>query len=178
MLNIFFFLTEYTIPKKPSQESPYFLCKLIVNLFKKLFQTIPSLKTLLANELNQMINKVVGSNQFDKSTNNKIFLQIITMLGDDTPLDSMTDFFNNLPSDLKLKYLLQNGNKFQLSSNSIKGLLLNRVQAGPSEGTFLSEFQNQTATVNLMRSLNNQDILDLLKESKNRIIEKFKSPKY
>ena len=122
-----------------------------------------------------MINKVVGSNQFDKSTNNKIFLQIITMLGDDTPLDSMTDFFTNLPPDLKLKYLLQNGNKFQLSSNSLKGLLLNRVQAEQSEGIFLSEFQDQTATVKVMRSLNNQDILDLLKESKNRIIEKLKA---
>jgi len=169
VLGVFFFFTNNQLPIQTGVETPYVLCKHIVNLFKKLFKIIPSLKSLLDNELNQMVNNVINSRQLDPSISNKIFLEVITMLGNETPLDSMTDFFMKLSDELKLNYFLHNGNTFQFQSKALGELCSRRIQENSSLGIFL---KNQTATVRLMQTLNHDDLAGILECCKRLTIQR------
>lgn len=157
-----------------AKDTPYSLCKMIVNLFNKLFSTIPSLKSILTNELNQMVSKIIESNNRNPSANNKIFLDVLIMLGNDTPLDSITDFFPRLSDDSKLYYLLKNGNKFNLDSKAIKDLFYNRIESLAHENSLNFIYQNQIEIIQLIRTLEERDLLDMFRNLKTKIIENLK----
>ena len=173
LIGVFFFLTDNKIVteniKSSAHETPYSLCRLIINLFKKLFKVVPPLQSLLSNELNQMVNKVTGTNSLNPTMSNKIFLEIISMLDSDATLGSITDFFAQLSDELKLGYLQNHGNIFQFKSSELKELFLRRIKALDSGLT-----EKQLPTIELLKTLDTQDILALLREIKGLIVQGIK----
>jgi hypothetical protein len=173
VIGVFFFLTDNKIVteniKSSAHETPYSLCRLIINLFKKLFKVVPPLQSLLSNELNQMVNKVTSSNSLNPTMSNKIFLEIVSMLGPDAPLSSITDFFALLSDDLKFGYLQHHGNIFLFKSSELKELFLRRIKVLDS-----GLIEKQLPTIGLLKNLDIQDILSLLREVKSLIVQGIK----
>jgi len=174
MIGVFFFLTDNKIVtenvKSSARETPYSLCRLIINLFKKLFKVIPPLQSVLSNELNQMLNKVTGSNSLNPAMSNKLFLEIISILGSEAPLGSITDFFAQLSDELKFGYLQEHGNTFQFKSGEVRELFSRRIQAS-GLGALI---EKQQSTIELLKTLDTQDILSLFREVKELILNKVK----
>ena len=119
-----------------------------------------------------MVNKVINSRQLNSSVSNKIFLEVITMLGNEISLDSMTDFFMKLSDDLKLNYFLHNGNTFQFQSKVLGELCNRRIQAQTNSSSLAIFLKSQTATIRLMQTLNYDDLNGILEGCKSLIIKK------
>jgi hypothetical protein len=102
----------------------YSCCKLVISLFRKLLTLFPTLKAQLGGELNQMLNKVITDNRFDKSFAHKILLEIIATSSSSVPL---TDFFSKLPSDVLIHQLLRSGNIFHFELDKIRELFSQKI---------------------------------------------------
>jgi len=157
VIGVFFFLTDNKIVtenvKSSAGETPYSLCRLIINLFKRLFKVIPPLQSILSNELNQMLNKITNSNSLSPAMSNKIFLEIISILGSEAPLGMITEFFAQLSDELKFGYLQEHGNTFQFKSNEIRELFSRRIKASGSSAII----EKQLQTIELLKTLDTQD---------------------
>jgi len=139
-------------------------------LFKRLFKVIPPLQSILSNELNQMLNKITNSNSLSPAMSNKIFLEIISILGSEAPLGMITDFFAQLSDELKFGYLQEHGNTFQFKSSEVRELFSRRIGASGSSAII----EKQLQTIELLKTLDTQDILSLFKEVKELILKRVK----
>lgn len=166
LISIFYFLIE-KCPSSLDNHEIYLCCKLIINLFKRLFSLFPTLKAQLGSELNQMLNKVITHPGLEKNFAHKIILEIIATSQINLPL---SDFFSKLPSDLLIQQLLKNGNIFQFDSDKTKDLFSQTLVDLVASKPYLSN-KYYINVVNLIRGFLSKDynewILFLVEQSQN-----------
>ncbi len=140
-------------------DTPYLLCKDIINILKRLFKAIPSLRSLFVEEVKQMIIKTRESKQLNPPINDKIIIELIPLCS--ILEKSMKAYFLKLPEELQLNYFLANGKAFGINSFKIAQLCEKRI-ISDNDSSLLIFLYNQTATCKLFTSFDWADLHTML----------------
>jgi hypothetical protein len=142
-----------------------------------MFKVIPTLKLVLKNEMTQMMNKVINGSHLDSSLNHMLFLELSSLIDIMNSKDIIAETLTKISDDTKLAFILQTGASQDLfDSHYIKELFCSRIEQltgnYPSD-LFTHEYMK---IVRLLKSLNDQNIIEIFKDIKTRIITALKNP--